>query len=52
MCYHQPYEFLEPIINNAEGNFDGEKICRITLHTVFGGIKFGKLLRSHAPFAG
>jgi len=35
-----------------EENFDGEKIWRITLQIVFGGIKFGKLLRSCVPFVG
>jgi len=34
-----------------EGNFDGEKIWQITLQIVFGGIKFGELLRSRALFA-
>jgi len=35
-----------------EGNFDGEKIVRIALQIVYGGIKFGELLRSRAPFVG
>jgi len=35
-----------------EGNFDGEKIWRITLQIVFGRIKFGELLRSRVPFIG